>query len=149
MVDSSDRVGVCPATVGLHRRPAGVRDPCRLCGMAFGHPNDGHRYGRHSARRRAPHQRPVHPITRDRLELGGRPGPPRADRLSTGCVRRVFTLGGVEEALDPAVRVGLAVDRHGTVHGVTSWLPIYGPGATIRGWTLDVMRRLPDGFRPV
>jgi len=32
---------------------------------------------------------------------------------------------------------------------VTSWLPIYGPGATIRGWTLDVMRRLPDGFRPV
>ena len=60
-----------------------------------------------------------------------------------------FTLGGVDEALDPAVRVGLAVDGHGTVHGVTSWLPIYGPGATIRGWTLDVMRRLPDGFRPV
>jgi lysylphosphatidylglycerol synthetase-like protein (DUF2156 family) len=60
-----------------------------------------------------------------------------------------FTLGGVDEALDPAVRVGLAVDEHGTVHGVTSWLPTYGPGATIRGWTLDVMRRLPDGFRPV
>ena len=60
-----------------------------------------------------------------------------------------FTLGGVDEALDPAVRVGLAVDGQGTVHGVTSWLPIYGPGAAIRGWTLDVMRRLPDGFRPV
>jgi lysylphosphatidylglycerol synthetase-like protein (DUF2156 family) len=60
-----------------------------------------------------------------------------------------FTLGGVDEALDPAVRVGLAVDGQGTVHGVTSWLPSYGPGATIRGWTLDVMRRLPHGFRPV
>ncbi|MFD6105063.1 phosphatidylglycerol lysyltransferase domain-containing protein, partial [Nocardia salmonicida] len=31
----------------------------------------------------------------------------------------------------------------------TSWLPVYGPGDEIRGWTLDVMRRRPDGFRPV
>jgi lysylphosphatidylglycerol synthetase-like protein (DUF2156 family) len=60
-----------------------------------------------------------------------------------------FTLGGVDEALDPAVRVGLAVDGDGTVHGVTSWLPVYDPGGAIAGWTLDVMRRLPDGFRPV
>jgi lysylphosphatidylglycerol synthetase-like protein (DUF2156 family) len=60
-----------------------------------------------------------------------------------------FTLGGVDEALDPAVRVGLAVDAQSTVHGVTSWLPIYGPDGTVQGWTLDVMRRLPDGFRPV
>ncbi|MFF2084850.1 bifunctional lysylphosphatidylglycerol flippase/synthetase MprF [Nocardia sp. NPDC058176] len=60
-----------------------------------------------------------------------------------------FTLGGVEEALDPAVRVGLAVDAEGSVHGVTSWLPVYAPGGEIRGWTLDVMRRRPDGFRPV
>ncbi|MFD4355098.1 bifunctional lysylphosphatidylglycerol flippase/synthetase MprF [Nocardia sp. NPDC058518] len=60
-----------------------------------------------------------------------------------------FTLGGVEEALDPAVRVGLAIDAEGSVHGVTSWLPVYGPGDEIRGWTLDVMRRRPDGFRPV
>jgi phosphatidylglycerol lysyltransferase len=60
-----------------------------------------------------------------------------------------FTLGGVEEALDPAVRVGLAVDAKGSVHGVTSWLPVYGPGDEIRGWTLDVMRRRPGGFRPV
>ncbi|MFC6014222.1 bifunctional lysylphosphatidylglycerol flippase/synthetase MprF [Nocardia lasii] len=60
-----------------------------------------------------------------------------------------FTLGGVEEALDPAVRVGLAIDTKGIVHGVTSWLPVYGPGDEIRGWTLDVMRRRPDGFRPV
>ncbi|MFD3596585.1 bifunctional lysylphosphatidylglycerol flippase/synthetase MprF [Nocardia sp. NPDC058640] len=60
-----------------------------------------------------------------------------------------FTLGGVEEALDPAVRVGLAIDAQGSVHGITSWLPVYGPGDEIRGWTLDVMRRRPDGFRPV
>lgn len=60
-----------------------------------------------------------------------------------------FTLGGVDEALDPHVRVGLAVDRDGTVHGVTSWLPVYGPAGVLRGWTLDVMRRRPDGFRPV
>ncbi|WP_342801800.1 DUF2156 domain-containing protein [Nocardia sp. No.11] len=60
-----------------------------------------------------------------------------------------FTLGGVEEALDPEVRVGLAIDADGSVHGVTSWLPVYAPGGEIRGWTLDVMRRRPDGFRPV
>lgn len=60
-----------------------------------------------------------------------------------------FTLGGVEEALDPAVRVGLAVDATGSVHGVTSWLPVYAPGGRVRGWTLDVMRRRTDGFRPV
>jgi len=60
-----------------------------------------------------------------------------------------FTLGGVDEALDPETVVGLAVDGDSTVHGITSWLPVYSPGGEIRGWTLDVMRRLPDGFRPV
>jgi phosphatidylglycerol lysyltransferase len=60
-----------------------------------------------------------------------------------------FTLGGVDEALDPDTLVGLAVDADMTVHGVTSWLPVYGPGGAVHGWTLDVMRRLPDGFRPV
>lgn len=60
-----------------------------------------------------------------------------------------FTLGGVDEALDPDTVVGLAVDADGTVHGVTSWLPVHGPGGVVRGRTLDVMRRLPDGFRPV
>src|SRR3954452_15827447 len=59
-----------------------------------------------------------------------------------------FTLGGLEEAMDPDVRVGLAVDADGTVHGVTSWMPAYAPGGgEPQGWTLDVMRRLPDGFR--
>jgi lysylphosphatidylglycerol synthetase-like protein (DUF2156 family) len=60
-----------------------------------------------------------------------------------------FTLGGVDEALDPEVRCGLAIDGDGRVHGVTSWLPVFGPDGTTTGWTLDVMRRLPDGFRPV
>jgi hypothetical protein len=58
-----------------------------------------------------------------------------------------FTLGGVEEALDPRVRVGLAVDGDGTMHGLTSWLPVVAPGGGApTGWTLDVMRRSPDGF---
>ncbi|MFR9801227.1 bifunctional lysylphosphatidylglycerol flippase/synthetase MprF [Pseudonocardia sp. RS010] len=58
-----------------------------------------------------------------------------------------FTLGGVDEALDPAVKVGLAIDAGGSIHGVTSWLPVYAEGGRVRGWTLDVMRRRTDGFR--
>ncbi|SKC59457.1 bifunctional lysylphosphatidylglycerol flippase/synthetase MprF [Krasilnikoviella flava] len=58
-----------------------------------------------------------------------------------------FTLGGVREALDPEVRVGLAVDGEGRVHGVTSWLPVHAPGGQVVGWTLDVMRRAPNSFR--
>jgi lysylphosphatidylglycerol synthetase-like protein (DUF2156 family) len=60
-----------------------------------------------------------------------------------------FTLGGVDEALDPAVKVGLAIDATGSIHGVTSWLPVYAAGGRVRGWTLDVMRRRDDGFRSV
>lgn len=60
-----------------------------------------------------------------------------------------FTLGGMEEALDPHVRVGLAVDADGSVHGVTSWLPVFSADGTVHAWTLDVMRRRQDGFRPV
>jgi phosphatidylglycerol lysyltransferase len=60
-----------------------------------------------------------------------------------------FTLGGIDEAMDPAVRVGLAVDGEGSVHGVTSWLPVFAPGGAVHGWTLDVTRRRSGGFRPV
>ena len=60
-----------------------------------------------------------------------------------------FTLGGVDEALDPAVRVGLAEDADGHLHGVTSWLPIYAGDDRVRGWTLDLMRRRDGGFRGV
>ncbi|NMH91029.1 DUF2156 domain-containing protein [Pseudonocardia bannensis] len=60
-----------------------------------------------------------------------------------------FTLGGVDEALDPRVRVGLAQGADGTLQGVTSWLPVHGGDGRIRGWALDVMRRRQDGFRAV
>lgn len=66
-----------------------------------------------------------------------------------GMPEMAFTLGGVEEATDPAVTVGLAVDADGSIHGVTSWLPVHGPGGTVHGWTLDLMRRRDGGFRPV
>lgn len=54
-----------------------------------------------------------------------------------------FTLGGVDELRDPAVRLMLAIDDTGRVHAVTSWLPTYRQGAVV-GWTLDFMRRRPD-----
>jgi lysylphosphatidylglycerol synthetase-like protein (DUF2156 family) len=58
-----------------------------------------------------------------------------------------FTLGGVTEALDPEVKVGLAIGADGKVHGVTSWMPVYGGDDEIVGWTLDLMRRADGGFR--
>lgn len=60
-----------------------------------------------------------------------------------------FTLGGLAQAMDPQVRVGLAVDRTGHLHGMTSWLPVYGRNGQVRGWTLDLMRRRDSAFRPV
>ncbi|WP_239154075.1 DUF2156 domain-containing protein [Amycolatopsis sp. FDAARGOS 1241] len=36
-----------------------------------------------------------------------------------------FTLGGVAEVMEPQTRVGLVLDAEGTVHGVTSWLPVH------------------------
>lgn len=62
-----------------------------------------------------------------------------------------FTLGGLQEMDDPEVRCLIAVDEHRTVHGVTSWLPVYRDGRVV-GRTLDFMRRRADGtqqgFRP-
>ncbi|UYO96361.1 phosphatidylglycerol lysyltransferase domain-containing protein [Microbacterium sp. M28] len=59
-----------------------------------------------------------------------------------------FTLGTLDEAEDPEVRVALAVSPSGDVDGFLSWLPVYGEGA-VRGWTLDLMRRRDGGFPPV
>lgn len=59
-----------------------------------------------------------------------------------------FTLGTVRHALDPEMRTHVAIDPAGRVHGVTTWLPVHRDGAIV-GWTLDVMRRQADGFRPV
>ncbi|MCF3101704.1 DUF2156 domain-containing protein [Streptomyces roseoverticillatus] len=57
-----------------------------------------------------------------------------------------FTLGGLEELDDPAVRCLIAVDGDRTVHGITSWMPVYEAGRPA-GWTLDFMRRRAAGFR--
>ena len=58
-----------------------------------------------------------------------------------------FTLGGIDELDDPEVRLLLAIDARGHVHGVTSWMPVYSGGELV-GLTLDFMRRRADGFRP-
>lgn len=58
-----------------------------------------------------------------------------------------FTLGGLDELDDDAVRCLVAVDAERTVHGITSWMPIYRDGR-VTGWTLDFMRRRgAGGFR--
>ncbi|TGY39190.1 DUF2156 domain-containing protein [Microbacterium laevaniformans] len=59
-----------------------------------------------------------------------------------------FTLGTLAEADDPEVRIALALDARGDVHGFLSWMPVYGEGV-VRGWTLDLMRRREHGFGPV
>jgi lysylphosphatidylglycerol synthetase-like protein (DUF2156 family) len=51
-----------------------------------------------------------------------------------------FTLGGLDELADDAVRCLVAVDRDGRLCAVTSWLPAHRDGVPV-GWTLDVMRR--------
>lgn len=56
-----------------------------------------------------------------------------------------FTLGGIDELMDDEVLCCLAVDGEGTVHGVTSWLPVYDDGKVVSR-TLDVMRRAAEGF---
>ncbi|KAB1650470.1 DUF2156 domain-containing protein [Pseudoclavibacter endophyticus] len=65
-----------------------------------------------------------------------------------------FTLGTLQEAADPDVRLALAIDPQGNVDGMLSWLPVYGrageDGAPhVRGWTLDLMRRRDGGFGAV
>ncbi|GAA2554166.1 hypothetical protein GCM10010210_29500 [Pseudonocardia hydrocarbonoxydans] len=59
-----------------------------------------------------------------------------------------FTLGGLDELRDDAVRCLVAVDADRTVHGITSWLPVHEDGRIV-GWTLDFMRRPESGFRGV
>jgi phosphatidylglycerol lysyltransferase len=59
-----------------------------------------------------------------------------------GVPEMAFTLGGVEELRDDAVRCLVAVDADGQVQAVTSWLPVHHSGQ-ITGWTLDMMRRRP------
>lgn len=60
-----------------------------------------------------------------------------------------FTLGTLDQAEDPEVRVALAISPAGDVDGFLSWLPVYGGAGRVRGWTLDLMRRRDGGFGPV
>ncbi|GAB3630691.1 DUF2156 domain-containing protein [Microbacterium shaanxiense] len=60
-----------------------------------------------------------------------------------------FTLGTLHEAEDPEVRLALAISPEGDVDGLLSWLPVYGAGGRIVGWTLDLMRRRDGGFGAV
>lgn len=55
-----------------------------------------------------------------------------------------FTLGTFKEMQDDDVRLALAIDAQGRIVGVTSWLPTFAHGE-VRGYTLDIMRRVPDG----
>lgn len=59
-----------------------------------------------------------------------------------------FTLGGLDELDDPAVRCLIAIDQDRTIHGITSWMPCYRDGVPV-GWTLDFMRRRGEGFKGV
>ena len=63
--------------------------------------------------------------------------------LDKGVPEMGFTLGGLAELGDDAVRCLVARDSAGVVHAVTSWLPVYQAGQVV-GWTLDMMRRRPD-----
>ncbi|KAA9106310.1 bifunctional lysylphosphatidylglycerol flippase/synthetase MprF [Microbacterium rhizomatis] len=60
-----------------------------------------------------------------------------------------FTLGSLDEAKDPEVRLAIAVSPAGDIDGFLSWLPVYGGEGEVRGWTLDLMRRRDGGFGPV
>lgn len=60
-----------------------------------------------------------------------------------------FTLGTLQEAADPQVKLALAFNGAGEVQGFLSWLPVYAPGGAITGWTLDLMRRAEGSFGPV
>lgn len=55
-----------------------------------------------------------------------------------------FTLGGIDELRDPEVRMMVAIDADEHMVGATSWLPTWRHGR-LSGWTLDFMRRVPDG----
>jgi lysylphosphatidylglycerol synthetase-like protein (DUF2156 family) len=54
-----------------------------------------------------------------------------------------FMLGGLAELDDPDIRCLVAVGADRTVHGITSWMPVFAGGRPV-GWTIDFMRRSPE-----
>lgn len=59
-----------------------------------------------------------------------------------------FTLGGVEQMTDPAVRLMIARDVQGRIVAVTSWIPVHAASG-VQGYALDVMRRRHDAMNGV
>jgi lysylphosphatidylglycerol synthetase-like protein (DUF2156 family) len=59
-----------------------------------------------------------------------------------------FTLGGLDELRDPGVALLIAVGDDDVIDAVTSWMPIYRDDELV-GWTLDFMRRRPNGMNGV
>ena len=51
-----------------------------------------------------------------------------------------FTLGTLDEAMDPEVRLAIAVSTEGDVDGFLSWLPVYGGDGEARGWNFSLKR---------
>ena len=60
-----------------------------------------------------------------------------------------FTLGTLDEARIPRCGSRSPSPPTGDVDGFLSWLPVYGEDGSVRGWTLDLMRRRDGGFGPV
>jgi phosphatidylglycerol lysyltransferase len=59
-----------------------------------------------------------------------------------------FTLGSIEELRSPEVGILIACDTDNRILGVTSWMPSFRDGSVV-GWTLDFMRRTPNGMNGV
>lgn len=59
-----------------------------------------------------------------------------------------FTLGGVDQMVDPAVRLMIARDARDHVVAVTSWIPVFAASG-VEGYALDVMRRRHDAMNGV
>ena len=59
-----------------------------------------------------------------------------------------FTLGGLEELSGDGVRCLIAVDADRTVHGITSWLPVYADGEVVGGTLNGFVRSQSSAASP-
>ena len=122
-------------------RPAGAGVPRQgLAGRAFGAQQGGKRGHHLPDRRRSPSCRAA-----SRCRFAPSPSSGWATRV---CPRWASPSAASTRRWTPTCGSASRSTPTATVHGVTSWMPVYAPGGGGPvGWTLDVMRRLPDGFR--
>lgn len=105
-------------------------------------------------KRRADLRYAVHRAEREGLRITFGPGPSVLDELGTqlhevsGSWLRShrspelgYSLGTLATLSDPDIVVAVATSRGGRVEGFVSWLPV----PARKGWTLDLMRRRPNG----